>query len=246
MFKNYDEITLKRIINNWFEFKGLSLIPRSGYWRYGIYPEPDVRDWSRWESDLEHTAGLWKLVKLIQQNFPGKFFDYWEIQDGLEIADIHEIGEKVTGDICDDGQRDAETLDAIERDFIQKSYLVGYAEQTAKRLFERFVEFQNRSTHFGRLMYSCDKCEAMLQGLLYESQGRGGHLYYTDASPLEVEGARYANNDKLVDIWLYSFVKNAKDYEHFDFFVELIVNAAQMIRNTKEPFPWLEKFIEEN
>ncbi len=239
----YDEVTLKRLANNWTEFKGLALIPRSGYWRYGIYPEPDLRDWSRWESDLEHTAGLWKLVKLIQQNFPSQFFDYWEIQDALEIADIHEIGEKATGDVCDDGERDAETLDAVERDFIQKTYLVGYSKTTAERLFKRFVEFQERSTHFGRLMYCCDKCEALLQGLLYEKQGRGGQLYYSDASPLEIEGARYANNNKLVDVWLYSFVKNAREYEHFDFFMELIITAAKLVRGVDSPFPWLDELI---
>lgn len=241
---SYDEKVLDRVIKNWMEFKEMSLIPRAGYAKYGIYPEPDYLDNARWESDLEHTAGLWKLVKLIQQNFPGEIFQYWEIQDGLEIADIHEVGEKVTGDVCDDGQRDAEELDKIEQDFVREVYLVGYSRKSAAHLFNRFVEFQKRSTHFGRLMYCCDKCEAILQGLLYEKQGRGGKMYYADSSPLEIEGARVTNSYKLVDVWAYSFVKNAKDYEHFGFFVELITKAAQIVRNEDDPFPWIRLIVE--
>ena len=237
---------ITRLINNWMEFKELTLTPRSGYAKYGIYPDPDPLDYSRWESDLEHTAGLWKLVKLIQQNFPEQFFKYWELQDALEIADIHEIGEKITGDICDDGERDNATLDLVERQFIRETYLVGYSKSTAEHLFELFCQFQNRSTRFGQTMYCCDKAEAMLQGLLYEKQKRGGHLLYANAAPLEIEGARVANTDRLVDVWLYSFVKNAKKYEYFDFFIALIVCAARMVRKVDDPFPWLKPLLEEN
>lgn len=246
MFENlsfFDLEILERIINNWIEFKELALVPRSGYGKYGIYPEPDPLDHSRWESDLEHTAGLWKLVKLLQQNFPGQFFNYWELQDALEIADLHELGEKVTGDICDDGERDSETLDLAERQFIKEAYLTGYSKANAEHLYELFCQFQNRSTKFGRTMYCCDKTEAMLQGLLYEKQGRGGQLFYGEASPLEIEGARVANNNKLVDIWLYSFIKNAKNYEYFEFFINFIVKAAQIVRKVEDPFPWLHKIL---
>lgn len=235
------------MVENWFEFKGMSLVPRIGYGKYGVYPDPypNPCNSSRWESDLEHTAGLWKLTKLIQQNFPGEVFEYWELQDALEIADIHEIGEQVTGDVCDDGDRDARTLDTIEREFIKKTYLVGYSKKMAKHLYKRFVEFQERSTCFGRTMYCCDKCEAILQGLFYEKQGRGGRLYYITASRLELEAARRTNSYDLVDVWLYSFVKNAHGYEYFELFIDLIVTAGQIIRGTDDPFPWLGDMIKQ-
>lgn len=246
----YDEEVLARMVRNWAELKGLQFVPRAGYARYGTYKlPPDAQmnrfvDPNRWESDLEHTAGLWKLVKLLQLFFPDRFFEYYEYQDALEIAELHEIGEKVTGDVCDDGTRNAELLDQMERDFIQQVYLADYSdEELISRLFGKFVEFQERSTLFGRTMYCLDKTEAMLQSLIYEACGRGGRLNPYRASAMEAEGMRIAGTNRTVDIWLYSFVKNAKDYECFRLCLELVIKAAQMLTDESSPFLWLDNVL---
>lgn len=237
----YDKNKLKAVVDAYHSIKKGCSIERQGYVRYGVYKslEEDARS----ESVLEHSTGVWALLRAMQTHFPDLVFSYWrDWEDAKDLAILHDIGETQTGDVCDDGTRE-ESVDILERAFVQKACELTFGKSTAERLFKKFVEFQEKSTNFGRVLYMADKVEAVLQGLQYEKAGHGGKIDYISASAFELEGARETESEELADIWLYSFAKNANKYDYFELFLEIVIMAGQMVRKTEEPFPWLEKVI---
>ena len=225
------------------EYKDLELVTRAGFGVCGAYPF-DLKN-AVWrgdgplpaESDLEHTAGVMKLARLVSWKYP-EVIPKEKLDDYLFGAEIHEIGERLTGDILDDGTRDSRRKD-IEETIDVEAYLSLYAPSLEhERGMRLFKEFRDKSTEFGRTLYCLDKTEAILQGLFYESkkypcllrykQENFGGISDKDKNSIEAVGS-----DNIVDCWSYGLYKKAGEkFEHIDVFLEIIQSAVFVVRST--------------
>ena len=226
------------------EFKQLGFVTRSGFGLYGIYPYGDEEKsiTPKRESDLEHTAGMQNLIRLIHFFFPEIIPDT-QLHDYLFGAELHELGEIATGDIPDDGNRNEREKDRIERLKI-RNYLSKLPEPYRSQGELIFDEFQKRNTSFGQILYCIDKTEAILQGLVYENHGRPGILKNKPiVSTNDIIYAQKTNSFSLVDIFALSFFEKAKEYTNIVFFGKLIKTATIDVRGM--PFEWPESTLKE-
>lgn len=237
----------KKFLSIWqaySEFKRLGFVTRSGFGLYGIYPygEEERSLTPKRESDLEHTAGMQNLIRLISFSFP-EIIPVTQLHDYLFGAELHEIGEIETGDIPDDGNRNENEKDRIEMLKI-KDYLSKLPEPYRSQGELIFEEFQKRNTTFGQILYCIDKTEAILQGLVYEKHGHPGIL--KNKPIVSVSDRIYAkktDSTSLVDIFALSFFIKSKDYTDVLFFSKLIETAITDVRG--HSFTWPASTLEE-
>lgn len=240
----------QKIWKGYYQFKSLAYVVRAGFGYTGIYPiypndlKPDKNRKPLPESDLEHVAGMIKLVRLISWYFP-EIIPKEQLDDFLFGAELHEMGELLTGDIIDDGVRNENDKDFLEAIEIRE-YLRNYApEEEYSRGIKIFKEMQEKKTVFGQTLYFIDKLEANLQAVYYESLGHPGRLSYKEKhyGPLSNRDKRQRNftgSDKIVDNWTYGFVEKMEKL-HFKFakeFYEIMSAAVQEVR--KKPFSWID------
>lgn len=226
---------LLSVWESYSNFKSLSTVIRSGFGLYGIYPYNPSDKSPKPESDLEHTAGMVILIQLLSIYFP-EIIPKTQLNDYIFGAEIHELGEILTGDIPDDGNRNEQEKDCIEKQAIS-NFLSNLPEPYRSKGELLFEDFQKRSTTFGQILYCIDKTEAVLQGLVYEKSGHPGLLTFkTNCSPADKEYAKKTSSNNLVDIFALSFFEKAKNYTNAIFFAKLIDVAVRNVRG--RPFVW--------
>lgn len=230
------------------EYKDLELVTRAGFGVCGAYPfDPNNAVWKEGnslppESDLEHTAGVMKLVRLIHWNYPD-IIPSEKLDDYLFGAEIHEMGERLTGDILDDGTRNEKQKDAEETIEIM-AHLHRFApDEEYIRGMQIYSEFRDKSTEFGRILYCIDKTDAILQALFFELKGQPCLLRYKEEnfggiSNKDKQNIEKVCSDNIVDCWSYGLYEKAQHdkYEHIDIFMEIIQSAVYAVRG--EPLLW--------
>ncbi|MBQ6354863.1 HD domain-containing protein [Candidatus Saccharibacteria bacterium] len=154
-------------------FKREADIARAGYYLCKVYPEPTEEDFlNRFESDLEHSAGVARLVSDMAAWFPELFPD---VETAIKLAQLHDIGEIYIGDIADDGNpAHAQKEDIEQVTFLE--WLYTQPEETWEDTYQYYLEFQEKSTPRGQALYIADKLEAILQLLNYELRGLYGDV----------------------------------------------------------------------
>lgn len=240
----------QKIWRGYSQFKSLAYVVRTGFGYsgvYSIYPnelKPGKNRKPLPESDLEHVAGMMKLIRLISWYFPD-IIPKEQLDDFLFGAEIHEMGELLTGDIMDDGARNENDKNFIEMVEIRE-YLRNYApEEEYSRGLKLFKEMQEKKTDFGLTLYFIDKLEANLQAIYYELLGRPGRLSYKEKNygPLSDRDKRQRNftgSDKITDNWAYGLIEKMEK-AHFKYakeFYEIMSAAIQETR--KAPFSWID------
>ena len=218
--------------------KGFGTVIRSGFGLYGIYKLPETfYDEGRSESDAEHTLGTLILLRLISEFQPEVLekLNYRELNDVLLL---HEIGEIELGDIPDDGSRNEDFKNQTEYR-VAESFVKVFGNR--RRIMHIFKNFQKRARRTGELLYMIDKAEAILQGLIYEKQGRGGHLFKKPAEVTERDRLSYeaTGRDDLVDIWAYGFVKRSRKFRFYEQIFSIIEEAVIDVRG--KSFDWIDK-----
>ena len=197
-------------------------VVRAGFGIYGIYPyKLGARsDWSRSESDLEHTAGMVILTMLMAMYHP-EIVPPSEVALYMMAALLHEVGETEIGDIPDDGSRNE-------------------AEKITRERQDALIEFQDLTTRRGRVLYCLDKVEALLQGLRYERDGRGGDVRNKEAmmclSAQDQRGIERSQSTRLVDIWAAHYLDKTAAMPEARVFNELLKAAVIEVRG--EWFSW--------
>lgn len=223
------------------EFKELGRVVRGGLGSCGIYPwSPSYPTWQPDhplppESDLEHTAGMMKLARLISWYYPeviGKAL----LDDFIFGAEIHEMGERTSGDILDDGTRNDAEKDALETKIIE-TYLNLAPEPERLRGIRIFGEMRDKTTEFGRTLYCLDKTEAILQAIFYERSGHPGRLDYKlktfgSLSERDRHSIAAVNTDNISDCWAHAFAERAEreHFEHRAIFLGIIHAAIKETR----------------
>lgn len=225
--------------------KSESEVIRSGFGLYGVYQFDMAKpfDRQRSESDLEHTAGLTWLTALVSMFYPG-LIPASQMALSMLVALVHEIGETELGDIPDDGLRDENKKRAIEHEVLQ-GLISDLPPFFRRRILIGFTELQARTTERGRIMYCLDKLETILQGLIYESEGRGGDYHYKmkqrRISQQDRNNIRDTGSCKLVDIWSKHFLEKIADFPEAPIFTDILRAAVVDIRG--EWFSWYEESL---
>lgn len=215
-----------------------SEVIRSGFGTYGVYDyEVGVSfDMNRSESDLEYTAGMQILVMLITALFPDLFSEE-DKQTMLYTTLIHEVGERKFGDIPDDGNRDEERKNRLELEAVT-DILKGLPEDLAEKVRFDFMAMQMRSSKLGQFLYCADKVEAVLQGLIYEDEGRGGDLKIKkDWTSQDRRGSETTGSTALADVWAVHFLEVTSKMYAQKLFIGILRAAVEDVRG--EWFAWI-------
>lgn len=248
--------------------QGLTQVTRTGYGSYGVYPynskaKPGEIDKNRAESDAEHTLGMAALVMLVAMYFP-QLIHPSETALFMQVALLHEMGETVIGDIPDDGRRDEAKKTTKERQIVLQ-FVKNMPEPHGTNLIDAFIEFQDRTTRRGRLLYGLDKLEAVLQGLIYEKEGRGGDIRNKAAqlrlseqnresvrrasstwsclSDRDRENMERAHSTRLVDIWSVHFLELIQGMPEAPVLRRILKAAVLDVRG--EWFDWAESLMQD-
>ena len=139
----------------------LKLMPRSGWWYYGIKNPESV-------ADHVYSMSLMALLLAEYLKEMGEDIDTGKV---VKMALIHELGETKIGDIHLEARRyiDREKLDeAEERAF---SDVVGILGKVSESLRELYREFDERSSREALIVRAADKLELLFQAYMYEKFG---------------------------------------------------------------------------
>ncbi|NPA80913.1 MAG: HD domain-containing protein [Thermotogae bacterium] len=139
----------------------LKLIPRSGWWYYGV-KEP--------ESVADHTFAVAVLSFVIASILRdmGEDIDPFK---ALAIAVFHELGESRIGDIHLEARRyiEREVLDEAERRAYEE--VISPIGRVGKRVLALYEEFERRSSPEAKVVRAADKLELLFQAFTYEKHG---------------------------------------------------------------------------
>lgn len=185
--------------------KSQSKVIRTGFGLTGIYPydAENPVELSRSESDLEHVMGTVILASLISAYYP-ETIPAAELSDAILLLSHHELGEIGIGDLPDDGSHDQNAKDAAELGAM-RAYCDDLPSDLGWKLLVNFMEFQTKTSSRGQVCYCIDKLEAVLQGLLYETEGRVGDLAKKrttgEISERDKAYIQRTGTTRLVDCW---------------------------------------------
>lgn len=215
-------------------------VVRAGFGIYGIYPYTlgARSDWSRSESDLEHTAGMVILTMLMAMYHP-EIVPPSEVALYMMAALLHEVGETEIGDIPDDGSRNEAEKITRERQVMMR-FVSDLPGPYGSQLMDALIEFQDLTTRRGRVLYCLDKVETLLQGLRYERDGRGGDARNKEAmmrlSAQDQRGIERSQSTRLVDVWTAHYLDKTAVMPEARVFNELLKAAVIEVRG--EWFSW--------
>ena len=255
-FQEFDEFD--KIWMSYRMFKREAEVTRAGYYLCHIYPSPgtvymcpnsggwdyvrlgDVRS----ESDLEHSAGVSRLVSDMALWFPELFPNPL---CAAKLAQLHDIGEIYIGDIADDGNpAHAQKEDKEQEAFLE--WLYTQPEKVWEETYRYYIEFQDKSTPRGQAIYIADKLEAILQLLNYELQGMYGDVRSKEPpSERDLKFGETIGTYNATDVWACHFKTIV--YDQFDPeitlpFLCVLDSAVTDVRG--EWFPWWTFWPERN
>lgn len=233
-----------RVWQNYALLKRQSQIMRTGFARLGIYPcamDGRVED-RRSESVMEHVGGTLILANAISMFCP-ELLTEMELLRCVRLLLCHEVGEAETGDIPDDGRRNELQKDQAELEAMTR-YCRNFSLSYEMEAVHDFIEFQNKSSPFAQVVYCIDKLEAVLQGLIYEQDGRGGDLSDNAAvvESLSEQDKLYMSRTgsmMLVDNWSAHFFDLVRGFKCAPTFVKILQAAVEDVRG--EWFAWYEE-----
>lgn len=227
------KIIEKRARKVWLFYKRVktqSVVVRSGYHYYGVYDSDLPRDNNRSESILEHLAGACYLVDALVAFFPIITAFAGGYKRLIRLFHSHELGELETGDVPDAGMSRAQ-LEETERKAVKDVYK-DFPNRFRRKTRRSFGIFQAVKRFFGKLSFFIDKLEAILQGFLYELQGRPGacpddaELSDRDRFIVKMAGSR-----DLTAVWGANLVLRMRKYRAGKIVTAIIIaiiNAASL------------------
>lgn len=208
-------------------FASASFVERSGHQLVGLADPVEAGESNvamfrrRGESVLEHCAKTAYLLLALLSHFPG-LFDSENVLGGKIPADTwmlvttmltHDIGELATGDIPDDGNAAHDTKDEIERRFYCKEMAPMFSWNDSVYLRESYIDFQERKTFVGQLLYCLDKLEAILGLLLLEEQEARGFIDNKPFPTMQDEHYRFlTGTPNAIDCWAAHTKDRVKDF----------------------------------
>jgi len=139
----------------------LKLVPRSGWWYYGVKDPESVAD---------HVYSMSLMAMIIAESLRkmGEDVDTGKV---VKMALIHELGETRIGDIHLEARRyiPKEELDDAENKAFQD--VVGILGDVSEEMLKLYREFEERSSKEALIVRAADKLELLFQAYMYEKFG---------------------------------------------------------------------------
>lgn len=237
------------------DYRHMCIVTRQGAVRTNIHANAPVSETAvfninRVESDLEHCACFCKLQTLIAMNYP-HVIPIEELWKYHFLAEIHEEGEILNGDVPADGTRDDVALDRLEGNEIYSHLGANYPEEYRKLGWSLYQEFEKKDTPRGQVNYLGDKTDSFLMALYYESIGKFGDVMHKvraygakETECVDIQSMKYTKTVSPVDNWLCAVLREpgALKYAHLDVFLEILQSAVFAVR--KKEMLWLNDFLE--
>lgn len=224
---------------------------RSGSGLCGVYPynpkQPVNENYV--ENDTLHSTTVEELAQNIFRFYP-LLFDLNDQKRIVQLLRYHDLGETV--DNPDDGSKDKDEKFQEELEtFVNKVSSLPRAMQ--EELIRDFIVFENAGSElwdkeqrklmqFAKL---CDKADAPLGALLYESQDRAGSLlfkkeHFGGITEQDEKYAKEIGEYSQAGIWSAHMVDTYLYFDYLDIFVEIIIEACKDVRG--QVFPWMYEF----
>jgi len=139
----------------------LKLVPRSGWWYYGIKNPESV-------ADHVYSMSLMAMVIAEYLKRMGEDVDTGKV---VKMALIHELGETRIGDIHLEARRyiPRKELDEAEEKAFED--VVGVLGDISKDMLDLYREFEERSSREALIVRAADKLELLFQAYMYEKFG---------------------------------------------------------------------------
>ncbi len=139
----------------------LKLVPRSGWWYYGIKNPESVAD---------HVYSM-SLMAMVLAEFLREMGEDIDTGKVVMMALLHELGESRIGDIHLEARRyiPRRELDDAEREAFRD--VVGILGNVSSRLMGLYREFEDRSSREALIVRAADKLELLFQAYMYEKFG---------------------------------------------------------------------------
>ncbi len=157
-----DERDLARLIWRFMEDgERLKLIPRSGWWYYGIKDPESVAD---------HTYAV-AVLTFVVASFLKRRGVPVDPYRATVMALFHELGESRIGDVHLEARRyiPARELDEAERRAYEE--VVGVLGEVGNEILKMYGEFEGRESDEALVVRAADKLELLFQALIYERHG---------------------------------------------------------------------------
>ncbi len=139
----------------------LKLIPRAGWWYYGIKSPESVAD---------HTFAVASLTFVIASVLREEGFDVDPFKATV-IAVFHELGESRIGDIHLEARRYIRGTDLEGAERRAYEDVVKALGEVGGEILALYREFENRSSPEALVARAADKLELLFQAFLYETYG---------------------------------------------------------------------------
>ena len=243
-----------KIWKTYVNYRSGDKVIRSGSGLCGVYDfDPDVPfDFNYKETDTIHSTTAEELATNIFRFYPDLLIPEDQARV-IQLLRYHDLGEDVVGDKADDGSTPKDVKFTVElTEFVKKiEHLPNTVQQ---RLIKDFIMFENANDprwsdrdkavlQFAKL---CDKTDAPLGALLFETQGREGSLLFKKNK----YGGITDQDQKYIDqigeysqagVWTAHMIDTYRDYKFIMLFIRIIDAAVNDVRG--HSFPWLYEFM---
>lgn len=158
--------TLNKRIKNIFEkceiFQKLKLLPRTGWLLSGIANPESVADHTFLTTLLVYFMAC-EIKHYNNENCNKNLFDV-DIYRAVTMANIHELGEAMIGDITPYMSKYIKNKEAIEKEAVSNVLIGDGFEKNAVTLFNDFIDMDSNEAI---LVRAADKIEMMIQYKIY-------------------------------------------------------------------------------
>ncbi|NPB02902.1 MAG: HD family hydrolase [Thermotogae bacterium] len=139
----------------------LKLIPRSGWWYYGV-KEP--------ESVAEHTTGV-AMLSFVMAAFLRELGEKVDPYKAATMALFHELGESRIGDVHLEARRYIPSEELERAEAMAYNEVVSVLGDVGNSIRDLYREFESRSSPEALVVRAADKLELLFQALSYERHG---------------------------------------------------------------------------
>ena len=212
--------TAQKLWDNWCKYDDLDSVYRQGFLKIrlqGFGPDAKKRlEKNHIETVLAHSARAAMLFSDMMDLYPGIFkdLDGADKYAALKVALTHDLGERIVGDVCDDGRKEHELKKGAESEAIAEHYF-GTSEEVYLQCASIHRSFENLDTLLGQAIKVADKLDFLAKLIRLHSQGYCMSNKQSYFSKGDIKFAKETRTYNFIDACANHFRHQLRD-GHFD------------------------------
>lgn len=229
----------EKIYMSWrFEALTPSFATRAGVRECGCaIANPGPFYYDKGQSLVEHAMGVRTLVEgvMMEESILLTDVPKDEYQRTIlsKTAALHDSSEALlAGDICDNGSARDKALEDLKERNVFEEQLLYYPSWIQAGILKCFLEFQEKSTSRGWLLYCADKTDAILTVLEYAAMGRPGSVLDNKyCSEQDETNWGICGTSAPFECWLVQFFDDISCHLEYVDISQIFVNIILIGRN---------------